>query len=65
MKSTADLALLDRHLSYLCLSFLRQHCQSLATEAARKELSHLDYLAAGTADSLFGSAIQANLPSTS
>ena len=45
MKSTADLALLDRHLSYLCLSFVRQHCQSLATEAARKELSHLDYLA--------------------
>jgi DNA replication protein DnaC len=30
MKSTADLALLDRHLSYLCLSFVRQHCQSLA-----------------------------------
>jgi hypothetical protein len=45
MKSTADLALLDRHLAYLCLSFVRQHCQSLATEAARKELSHLDYLA--------------------
>jgi DNA replication protein DnaC len=45
MKSTADLALLDRHLSYLCLSFVRQNCQSLATEAARKELSHLDYLA--------------------
>ena len=36
MKSTADLALLDRHLAYLCLSFVRQHCQSLATEAARK-----------------------------
>lgn len=45
MKSTADLALLDRHLAYLCLSFVRQNCQSLATEAARKELSHLDYLA--------------------
>ncbi|MGA7392304.1 MAG: IS21-like element helper ATPase IstB [Terrimicrobiaceae bacterium] len=45
MKSTTDLALLDRHLAYLCLSFIRQNCQSLATEAARKELSHLDYLA--------------------
>jgi DNA replication protein DnaC len=45
MKSSADLALLDRHLAYLCLSFVRQNCQSLATEAARKELSHLDYLA--------------------
>jgi DNA replication protein DnaC len=37
--------LLDAHLDTLRLPFLRQHCRPLASKAAAKSLSHLEYLA--------------------
>lgn len=36
--------LLDHHLEYLKLSFMRDHHQDLAAQAAEKQWSHLDYL---------------------
>jgi DNA replication protein DnaC len=35
---------LDEHLKYLKLPFIRDHYQSLALQAAEKQLSHIDYL---------------------
>ena len=37
-------SLLDQHLRYLKLSFMQDHHQDLATQAAKKHWSHLDYL---------------------
>jgi len=46
MKPTQpDIAILDRHLEYLRLPFIRENGATLATRAAREERSHLDYLA--------------------
>ena len=36
--------ILDSHLDTLRLPFLKEHCQTLATAAAKKSLTHLDYL---------------------
>ena len=36
--------LLEQHLKYLKLSFMREHHQDLAKQAAKKQWSHLDYL---------------------
>ena len=36
--------ILDSHLDTLRLPFLKEHCQPLATAAAKKSLTHLDYL---------------------
>ncbi|RLB12923.1 MAG: ATP-binding protein, partial [Deltaproteobacteria bacterium] len=36
--------LLDHHLGYLKLSFMQDHHQDLAAQAATKHWSHLDYL---------------------
>jgi DNA replication protein DnaC len=35
---------LNSLLTYLKLPFIREHYQSLAAEAAEKQLSHIDYL---------------------
>jgi len=35
---------LDEHLKYLKLPFIREHYQTLATQAAEKQLPHIDYL---------------------
>jgi DNA replication protein DnaC len=35
---------LDEHLKYLKLPFIREHYQGLATQAAEKQLPHIDYL---------------------
>ena len=35
---------LEEHLKYLKLPFIREHCQALATQAAEKQLPHIDYL---------------------
>lgn len=35
---------LDEHLKYLKLPFIREHYQRLATQAAKKQLPHIDYL---------------------
>jgi DNA replication protein DnaC len=35
---------LEEHLKYLKLPFIREHCQRLATQAAEKQLPHIDYL---------------------
>ena len=35
---------LEEHLKYLKLPFIREHCQTLATQAAEKQLPHIDYL---------------------
>jgi DNA replication protein DnaC len=46
MKPISDPAAdLDRHLNYLHLPFLKEHCRSLATRAAKEQRTHLDYLA--------------------
>jgi len=37
-------SLLDQHLRYLKLSFMQDHHQDLAAQAAEKHWSHLDYL---------------------
>ena len=37
-------AALDRHLDTLRLPFIKEHCQPLAAAAAKKSLTHLDYL---------------------
>ena len=37
-------SLLDQHLRYLKLSFMQDHHQDLASQAAKKHWSHLDYL---------------------
>ena len=42
-QNPADL-LLDQNLDYLKLPYLKQNCQSLATEGATNHWSHLDYL---------------------
>jgi DNA replication protein DnaC len=42
-KNPADL-LLDQHLDYLKLPYLKENCQPLATEGATNHWSHLDYL---------------------
>ena len=44
MKTAPDISILDRQLNTLRLPFTREHCQSLATEAARVNRTHLDYL---------------------
>ena len=44
MKAT-DLTTLASHLDYLRLPFIKEHCQPLAAQAAKKECTHLDYLA--------------------
>ena len=41
---TKDNPRLDEHLKYLKLPFIREHYQSLATQAAEKQLAHVDYL---------------------
>lgn len=41
---TNDDTALDRHLKYLKLPFMRQHCQSVATRAAQKAWTHIGYL---------------------
>lgn len=40
-----DQATLDAHLDSLRLPFVKEHCGPLAANAAKKSLSHLDYLA--------------------
>ncbi len=40
-----DQTTLDAHLDSLRLSFVKEHCQPLAANAAKKSLAHLDYLA--------------------
>jgi DNA replication protein DnaC len=40
-----DISVLQRHLEALHLPFIRQHCQPMATQAAREERTHLGYLA--------------------
>jgi hypothetical protein len=40
-----DQTTLDAHLDTLRLSFVKEHCQPLAANAAKKSLNHLDYLA--------------------
>jgi DNA replication protein DnaC len=42
-KNPADL-LLDQHLDYLKLPYLKENCQPLAAEGAANHWSHLDYL---------------------
>jgi DNA replication protein DnaC len=42
-KNPADL-LLDQHLDYLKLSYLKENCQPLAAESAANHWSYLDYL---------------------
>src|SRR6266481_6445960 len=42
-KNPADL-LLDQHLDYLKLPYLKENCQPLAAEGATNHWSHLDYL---------------------
>ena len=37
-------SLLDHHFSYLKLSFMQHHYQDMASQAAKKHWSHLDYL---------------------
>ncbi|MCP4257587.1 MAG: ATP-binding protein [Planctomycetes bacterium] len=37
-------SVLDQHLKYLKLSFMREHHQDLANQASQKHWSHLDYL---------------------
>ncbi|MDQ3623936.1 MAG: IS21-like element helper ATPase IstB [Verrucomicrobiota bacterium] len=44
LNPTSDLALLDRHLDYLRLPFIKEHCQPLATKAAGESHTHLHYL---------------------
>lgn len=39
-----DIALLDSRLDTLRLPFLKEHCQPLALTAAKRSLTHLDYL---------------------
>jgi DNA replication protein DnaC len=39
-----DSANLDSHLDALRLPFIKEHCRPLATTAAKKSLTHLDYL---------------------
>ena len=43
--SMTPLSDLDQHLTYLKLPFMAQHYQEMATQAAHKQWSHLDYLA--------------------
>ena len=45
MKTKHDLATLDSRLDALRLPFLKEHCQPLATTAAKNSIAHLDYLA--------------------
>lgn len=45
MKSVELTVALEAHLSALHLFFIREHYQALASEAASKQWSHLDYLA--------------------
>jgi DNA replication protein DnaC len=40
-----DQTTLEAHLDSLRLSFVKEHCQPLAANAAKKSLAHLDYLA--------------------
>jgi DNA replication protein DnaC len=40
-----DPATLDSHLETLRLPFIKEHCQTLATAAAKKSITHFDYLA--------------------
>src|SRR5271157_1179068 len=42
-KNPADL-LLDQHLDYLKMPYLKENCQPLAAEGATNHWSHLDYL---------------------
>jgi DNA replication protein DnaC len=52
---------LDEHLKYLKLPFIREHYQTLAAQAAEKQLLHIDYLeklADGEADLRRDRAIQ-------
>jgi DNA replication protein DnaC len=41
---TSDDTALDRHLKYLKLPFMREHCQSAASRAAQKAWTHIGYL---------------------
>lgn len=45
MKKTNDIANLQSQLTTLRLPFIQEHCQPLATTAAKNSLTHLDYLA--------------------
>jgi DNA replication protein DnaC len=40
-----DPTTLDSHLETLRLPFIKEHCQTLATAAAKKSITHFDYLA--------------------
>ena len=40
-----DPTTLDSHLETLRLSFIKEHCQTLATAAAKNSITHFDYLA--------------------
>ena len=44
-QSTTPLSTLDQHLAYLKLSFIAEPYAALATQAADKAWSHVDYLA--------------------
>jgi len=41
---TSDDTALDSHLKYLKLPFMREHCQSVASQAAEKAWTHIGYL---------------------
>ena len=45
MKTKPDLATLESHLDTLRLPFLKEHCQPLASTAAKNSITHLNYLA--------------------
>ena len=45
MRTKPDINALNTHLEALRLSFIKEHCQSFATTAAKNHLTHLDYLA--------------------
>ena len=45
MKTAPDTATLLSHLDYLRLPFIKEHCQPLATAAAKDQRPHIDYLA--------------------
>ena len=42
--ATEPTALLEQHLKYLKLPFIREHYQQLAQQASQKHWSHVDYL---------------------
>src|ERR1035437_6440562 len=45
MKTKPDLATLESNLDTLRLPFFKEHCQPLASAAAKNSITHLNYLA--------------------